>query len=321
MNRKPRLGQLWGIVLAAGEGTRVRTFLSQLCGDRGIKQFSAVIGRRSMLEHTLARVEWLIPRPRILVIVSRGHQEEVARQLAHWPVENIIFQPENRDTTAGILLPLAYIAHRDPLATVAIFPSDHFILEEWKFMQSVRQAVRETQEFPCCLTLLGMRPDKVEDGYGWIEPAEVEADRATRAVIRFWEKPTLKQAHILWQRGALWNSFVCVAQCGTLWGMARQGVPDIYEDFQQIRQTLGTPQAEATTKQVYAKLRAVNFCSGICEPWAAALRVLPVSGTGWSDWGSVERILETAEQLGKKSELLARLSGGHRTWMRVPLQA
>jgi mannose-1-phosphate guanylyltransferase len=57
-------GKLWGIVLAAGEGTRVRDFLQHLCGGRGIKQFCAVIGRRSMLEHTLARVERLISRER-----------------------------------------------------------------------------------------------------------------------------------------------------------------------------------------------------------------------------------------------------------------
>jgi len=321
MTQEPRIGQLWSIVLAAGEGTRVRSFLSQLCGGRGIKQFCAIMGRRSMLEHTLERVEWLIPRQRTLIIVSHDHRQEAARQLAHWSSENIIFQPENRDTAAGILLPLAHIAHRDPLATVAIFPSDHFILEEWKFMQAVRHAVWETQGFPWGLTLLGIEPDKVEDGYGWIEPAAEEENRTTRAVLRFWEKPTQKQAQVLWRRGALWNSFVCVVQCGTLWGMARQAVPDIYEDFKPIRQALGKPQAELVTKKVYAKLRAVNFCSGICEPCASALRVLPVSGTGWSDWGSVDRILETAEQLGKKAELLARLNHDRRTWNHLLLQA
>ena len=188
-------------------------------------------------------------------------------------------------------------------------------------MQAVRHAVWETQEFPWSLTLLGIEPDKVEDGYGWIEPAEEEGDRTTCAVTRFWEKPTLKQARSLWQRGALWNSFVCVAQCGTLWGMARQTVPDIYEDFKQIRQALGTPKIEQVTSKVYARLRAVNFCSGICEPWASVLRVLPVSGTGWSDWGSVDRILETAEQLGKRAELLARLNRDSQVWPRLALQA
>ncbi len=77
-----QVGQLWGLVLAAGEGTRVRGFLSELCGGRGIKQFCTVIGGRSMLQDTLDRVERLIPRKRLLVVVSRHHREEVAQQLS-----------------------------------------------------------------------------------------------------------------------------------------------------------------------------------------------------------------------------------------------
>lgn len=102
--------KVWGIVLAAGNGTRVLSFLTQLCGGRGIKQFCAVTGRRSMLEHTLARVETVIPRERILIIVSSKDQADVAQQIPHWPAQNIIYQPANRETAPGILLPLAHIS-------------------------------------------------------------------------------------------------------------------------------------------------------------------------------------------------------------------
>lgn len=92
----------------------MRNFLTGLCGGRGIKQFCAVTGCRSMLEHTLARVEWLIPRERILVLVSSDHQEEVAQQLASWPANNVIFQPANCDTAPGVLFPLAYVSQGLP---------------------------------------------------------------------------------------------------------------------------------------------------------------------------------------------------------------
>lgn len=166
MSQKPGAGQLWGIVLAGGEGMRVRPFLSQLCGGRGIKQFCAVIGRRSMLEHTLARVERLIPKERIVVIISQDHQKEAAKQLGHWPAANVIVQPQNRDTTAGILLPLVHVSHRDPSAQVAIFLSDHFILQEERFIDFVRHAVWETLWFPENFILLGMTPDRLEEEYG-----------------------------------------------------------------------------------------------------------------------------------------------------------
>ncbi len=299
--------KLWGIVLAAGEGTRVRDFLAQLCGGRGIKQFCAVVGRRSLLEHTLARVERLIPRERILVVVSTDHRAEVSVQLAHWPTENIIFQPHNRDTAPGILLPLAYLSHRAPFATVAIFPSDHCIVAEDRFMASVRQAVVEIQRFPRELTLLGMTPSGIDDGYGWIEPGEPEEGCETRTVLQFWEKPSPLKAHVLLRRGALWNTFVCISQANTLWEMTRQVAPDLYDNFMHIRRALQNSHAPLVTDNVYRMIPPVNFSTAICQPLASRLRVLPVPHIGWSDWGSVERIYTSLEQMGKLDDCLARL--------------
>jgi mannose-1-phosphate guanylyltransferase len=306
MSHPPANGKLWGIVLAGGEGTRVRTLLQHLCGGRGIKQFCAVIGRRSMLEHTLARVERLIPRERIVVVVSIDHRQEALKQLSHWPAGNIIYQPANRDTAPGILLPLAHVSHREPFATVAIFPADHFILDEDRFMASVQRAVAETQRFPRELTLLGMTPDRAEEGYGWIEPAGEERGRATRAVRRFWEKPSLPCAQELLARGALWNTFVCVARAATVWEMARQTEAELYDSFMAIRRALAHRHADHVTQSVYRLLRPVDFSTGVCERLPARLRVLPVPEVGWSDWGSVERIGDTLQRLGKMNDAVQR---------------
>jgi mannose-1-phosphate guanylyltransferase len=100
-----------------------------------------------MLEHTLARVERLIPRQRIVIVVSRQHRREVAEQLAHWPEENVIFQPANCETAPGILLPLAYLSHHDPMAIVTVFPSDHFILDEERFVTCLQRAVTEAKKW------------------------------------------------------------------------------------------------------------------------------------------------------------------------------
>jgi mannose-1-phosphate guanylyltransferase len=321
--------KLWGIVLAAGEGTRVRDFLTQLCGGRGIKQFCAVIGRRSLLQHTLARVEQLIPRERILIVVSSRHRQEVAGQLAHWPANNVIFQPQDRDTAPGILLPLAHLSHRDPLATMAVFPSDHFIVEEERFMAYVNRAVEEVQRFPREVILLGMTPDGAEEGYGWIESGGEEEGRESQAVRRFWEKPSSAHARELLGRSALWNTFVFAAQATTLWEMVRQVAPDLCYTFNNIRLMLNSCHARLFTEQAYKTMRAVNFSSGVCELLTSWLRVLSVPEVGWSDWGSVERICASLQQIGKLGECLARLRHrggdaplsllltGHRTFSRV----
>lgn len=298
---------LWAVVLAGGEGTRVRAFLTQLCGGRGIKQFCAVIGKRSMLEHTLARVERWIPRERILVVVSRDHQQEAAAQLAHWPVENVIVQPRGRDTAAGILLPLAYISQRDPAATVAIFPSDHFIVAEDRFMAAVEEARRESRSFPGELILLGVRPDGMEEGYGWIEPAGEEYGRRTAGVRQFWEKPSPLQAYLLHERGAVWNTFVAVGQASTLWDMVHHAAPELSADFAVIRQAMVQADRAQVIDTVYEQMRPVNFSTAICQCLPRRLRVFPLPEIGWSDWGSVERILCTLQRLGKLDDVVTRL--------------
>jgi mannose-1-phosphate guanylyltransferase len=263
-----------------------------------------------MLEHTLDRTERLIPRERILVVVSTEHRAEVESQLSSWPTENLIFQPRNRDTVPGILLPLAYVAHRDPLATVAIFPSDHFIQQEACFLRAVGRAVAEVERFPQDFVLLGMAPDEAEEGYGWIEPGSVEEGRQTRSVQRFWEKPDPATTHALLARGAVWNTFVGVAWAPTVWHMVRQVAPDVEAAFADIRQALSSPDATRVIERVYATLRSVNFSSAVCEALVSRLRVLPVPDIGWSDWGSVQRICASLEQMGKLDECLARLRHG-----------
>jgi mannose-1-phosphate guanylyltransferase len=218
---------LWGIVLAAGERTQARKFLRRLCGRRGIKQFCAVTGQGSMLQHTLARVGRLIPRERIFMVVSRDHRDEVRQYLAHWPTHNVIFQPANRDTGPGILLPLAHVTRRDPEASVAVFPSDHFMTDEARFVATVALAAAEVQCFPRELLLLGMTPDRTEESYGWIEPAGKEAGRESRTVRKFWEKPFLAEVRAPMARGVLWNTFVFVAQSASLWRLFRRAAPDL----------------------------------------------------------------------------------------------
>src|SRR5262245_9323705 len=301
--------KLWGIVLAAGEGTRARAFLKQLCGGRGIKQFCAVLDSRSMLEHTLARVERLIPRQRILVVVSQHHQAEVTQHLAHWPAENVIYQPVNRDTAPGILLPLTYVSHRDPFATVTVFPSDHFVVKEDAFLAAVGRAVAEVQLFPRQLILLSARPDQAEGDYGWIEPARHESSRESRSVLRFVEKPSRAQACELMARGALWNTFVFAARATTLWAMVRQTAPELADAFERIGSVLRLYSSYAPffTEYAYEKMRAVNFSSGVCEPLVSWLRVLPLPEVGWSDWGTAERILASLQHVGRRDAGLARL--------------
>ena len=75
------------------------------------KQYCRIIGNRSLLEATLARVAPLVPRERMLAIVNRGHVELARPQLVTLPGANVLVQPRNLDTGPGIQL-----ACKDPSA-------------------------------------------------------------------------------------------------------------------------------------------------------------------------------------------------------------
>ena len=300
---------VWAVVLAGGEGTRVRSFLKQLCGGSGLKQFSTIIGERSMLRSTLDRVVRLIPPERVLIVVSSQHRDDVENQLAHWPPQNIIYQPANRDTGPGILLPLAHITNRDSATTVLVFPSDHFIHDEDRFMEAVQKALTELKKNPSKMILLGMPPQQGEETeYGYIVAAPKKANIGEAIpVAGFVEKPALPQAKELIQRGALWNTMVFAVENGALWDMVQRASPVLYHAFRLIQMNLRAGCTPRSLEHIYEVIPAVNFSSAICEPLAARLSVLPVPDVGWSDWGTVESILRTLKNLGRFDDLGGRI--------------
>lgn len=152
---------MWGVILAGGEGQRLRGFLRSVHGTERPKQFCAIIGTRSMLRHTVERVNQLIPPERTVTVVTAGHRPFVAEDLVAEAPRILLEQPANRDTAPGILLPLAAILRRNPTARVALFPSDHFILEEDQSMALVRLAAAIVRALPERILLLGIAPDRI----------------------------------------------------------------------------------------------------------------------------------------------------------------
>lgn len=153
-------GRTWTIVLAGGEGERLRPLMTRWLGVHRPKQYCAFVGSHSMLRHTLDRAERLTGVERTLVVVASHHEPRHWDRLESHHDEAIIAQPRNRDTAPGIFLPLAYIGARDPEATVVILPSDHFVHPQDAFLSTIRRAVRAAQGQPDKLVLLGVRPTR-----------------------------------------------------------------------------------------------------------------------------------------------------------------
>ncbi|HET6370406.1 MAG TPA: sugar phosphate nucleotidyltransferase [Nitrospiria bacterium] len=293
---------LWGIVLAAGGGNRIRHFIEKRYGMDSPKQYVAFTGKRSMLQHTLHRVETLIPSDRTLVVVDPKHGKDIRTQLYERPDNTVIFQPCNRETAPGVLLPLMHIYKRDPEARVAIFPADHFILEEDRFMAHVSLGDEVVRHHPDQIVLLGVRAEGPETEYGWIEPGEPLGERFGTRVRRlghFLEKPDLPAAREFFRKGFLWNTFVMVAKAETLIELAKAHLPNIWSHFDRILDAIGTNQEHHVVEAEYRNMERATLSRGILEKSISRMSVIEIEGVFWSDWGSEERVLATLEKIGR----------------------
>ena len=308
---------LCGIVLAGGDGERLRPLIHRLRGDSLPKQYVTFIGTRSLLEHTFHRAEKLIPSDRIFAVINRNHLKfaEVQRQISRRPRVTLIVQPVNKETGPGILLALMHVYKRFPDSTVVVFPSDHFILEEDLFMSHVYQAFRAVERDGSRLVILGMTPHDADSEYGYIVPGKEIEDPglgSARKIELFVEKPATEAAKIIIRSGALLNTLVIVARCKTLLDAVQCTMPGLHRSFQLILRAIGTPEEQPVVEQVYHELRPMNFSRGVLEVLPAfkqrqAFLVLPVRGVFWSDWGSECRLHETFKKLACHEQLLAPL--------------
>lgn len=301
-----------GIVLAGGDGCRLKPFVHELRGSSLPKQYVNIIGTRSMLEHAFARAEKVIPRERIFTVVNRHHlsHPETEQQLSTRSEGTVVVQPENRDTCAGVLLPLTHICKRYPGATVVVFPSDHFIVEEDLFVSYVDLALLAAEQDPSRIVLLGIEPDRPEPEYGYILP-DGELVNSTPQYMRkiqvFVEKPDATLAKGLIAQGGLWNTMVMVFNSDTMLELVDRLSPKMSTAFQDILTAIGTPYERQVLKTTYGHLKCKNFSEEVLQPVAllrpSCLSVLPISGVLWSDWGSKTRIVSSLKRAGHLNRL------------------
>jgi mannose-1-phosphate guanylyltransferase len=298
-----------GIVLAAGEGKRLEPLVRQLRDDSLPKQYVTFIGRRSMLEHTVARVEKLVPRERIFTVIAEHHGNfpAVRRQIAGCAEGTVIAQPENKETAAGILLPLMHVFKRYPEASVAVFPSDHFIFEEDLFMSHVAIAFHAVERNPSLFVLMGVEPTEPEAEYGYILPHGADKEKNSASMLqrvrRFVEKPDPQAACEMMAGGALWNTMVMVFKVKNLIDIVARINPELFAAFQEVLAAVGTPDEARRIGEIYRRIKPENFSKGILEQlparYPSCLSVLSVRGVLWSDWGlprSIECVLRKIDE-------------------------
>lgn len=291
------------IVMAGGDGTRLRSLTRQIFGHDTPKQFCVLTGSTTLLEQALQRAALMADRRLTLTVVNRAHQSFYAPLLSHLESRNVVEQPGNLDTAPAILYALLRLAAGAPDASVVILPSDHFIDDERGFARHVGAAFAAVERRPELTVLLGVKPSTPETSYGWITPgAQISGalDGRVRTVKRFVEKPALALAHRLMEQGSLWNTAVIVGRVSTLVGMFMIAASPLYFAFAKARPAFNTALERNAVEGLYRDQRPVNFSSQVLQRASLNLAVMPVEGVHWSDLGEAARVMEALARTGER---------------------
>jgi len=291
----------WGIILAGGDGTRLKALSRLVSGDNRPKQFCTLFGSRSLLARTRGRLEPAISPERMMYAVVRSHEPFYQPELADVDESRIVVQPSNRGTTAAIIYSLLRLTRLDKDPVVAFFPADHHFADETQFARAVDRAFEVVHKRPELLVLLGAKAENADVEFGWIEPGRlVDEDRkgslSAFRVSRFWEKPSVETARDLLSRGCLWNTFVIAGRARTFLDVLESAVPDALMSFQRVTGSRVRKEDKERVAELYETLPARDFSREVLTRYPERLAVLRMDDAGWGDLGTPEGVLAAMQK-------------------------
>ena len=290
-------GHNWALVLAGGEGTRLQALTTTASGVAVPKQFCSIGGNDPLLVTALRRATAVAPAARICASVAEHHRRWWHALPLAIPPENVIAQPSNCGTAAGILLPLLQIVRRDPQATLLVLPSDHYVRNEEVLASSLRLAMLHAEQQTDRIVLVGVKPEDADTELGYIV-ADGDSTCSTHTVRQFVEKPCAAAARTLLACGGVWNSFIFAAGGQALLRVFEARCPELVAQMERIVHEVPSPESAVHLAELYRHLPCRDFSRDILEKSLSVLSVLTVPACGWSDLGTPRRVHETFTRYG-----------------------
>jgi mannose-1-phosphate guanylyltransferase len=276
------------LILAGGSGTR----FWPLSRRRRPKQLLALDGEVSLLRATVLRVAPLVPPDAIWVCTTRELGEAVRRELPEVPPEQVLLEPEGRNTAPAIGWSVRSMPQAARGGVVAVLPSDHRIGEPQAFRDTLARAARVVERQDRVLAL-GVTPRWAETGYGYLELDPGEEADGLRRVRRFVEKPSPEDAARFAASGRhLWNAGMFVFRGERLLGLLAVHEPELARGLEEIA------AAPARLAEIYPRLPARSIDYAVMEK-LDSLATLPLD-CAWSDlgsWAALDEVLP-ADPLG-----------------------
>jgi mannose-1-phosphate guanylyltransferase len=274
------------VILAGGRGTR----FWPLSRKKRAKQLLALDGKQTMIQQTVTRLLPLAPPKQFWIITNDDLRPAIMKQLPKLPKPQVLAEPVGRNTAPAIGLAAFLLLREHPDAVIGMFPSDHVIADEESYRATIGRgaAIAAAGEN---IVVLGIRPNRAETGYGYIEAGSVFAGDALR-VRRFTEKPDAERAAAFVAAGNyFWNSGMFLWSARTLANALREHLPKTAPLLEEIAAAFGTRKFAATFRKLYPKCENISVDYAVLEPRSAKgeqagnIFCLPAD-FGWNDLGS-----------------------------------
>jgi len=285
----------YGVIMAGGAGTR----LWPLSRGSMPKQLLPVVRGKSLLQLSYERLRGLLPPERIFVCTLGKHAEAVRDNLPELPKENLLGEPEGRDTANAVGFTAAVLHSKDKDAVMAVVTADHVIEPVAKFQSALNTAFELTDEHKNALVTFGIIASYGHTGLGYIHRGEALRDSAYK-VMAFKEKPDKPTADRYVESGRYyWNSGMFVWRADTVLNELQQHLPESHKGLMQIATAWNTPQREQVLKDIYPKLPKISIDYAVMEPASQGKGKAVVSvvemPVQWLDVGSWPQLAETLE--------------------------
>ena len=281
------------VILAGGSGTR---FWPRSRRARA-KQVLALDGERSMIQQTVERLKPLTTLEKTWIITNEYLAQEIADQLPGMPAAQIVQEPVARNTAPACGLAAFLIERDNPDAVLGVFPSDHVISDEPRFLKALQKGIAAAAAGEN-IVVLGIEPSRAETGYGYIETGALTSDDAALHVRRFIEKPNQNRADEFVAAGNYyWNSGIFLWSARTLANAVREHLPETAPLLESIAAAWGTPHFDEIFHSAYPKCENISVDYAVLEPRSAKgehlsnLYCIPAEFS-WNDLGSWASLYE-----------------------------
>ena len=289
------------VIMAGGVGSRFWPYSR----EEKPKQFLDFFGTgRSLLQMTVDRFRPIVPIENMLIVTNVAYKAIILEQIPDMQEAQILCEPARRNTAPCIAYATAVIQSRVKGTEardirIVVAASDHLILEEEKFRQTIVKAFEFVGANKAICTL-GMEPTRPETGYGYIQRDKVQCTKDIFPVKQFKEKPDLDTAkNYLASGDYLWNSGIFIWSLETISKAIEAYMPEVTEIFANGEGVIGTKDEGEWIQENFPKCPNISVDYGIMEK-ADNVYVIP-SSFGWSDLGTWGSLYELSEKDARRN--------------------